>query len=1811
MDINEVIEECIKRGIQLWTEKGALNFKSPAGALDNELKENLKRLKSELIEYLEQQKKNKIKSNEEEKYEQFPITDIQSAYLVGRNKAYKYGGVGCKIYAEFLTSFTNKDRFLEAVDKLIKRHEMLRVKISKEGKECYLKELDKKPVEVYDLSNKSQKETNYLRQSIREKLQFKEYNPEEGALFDIGLCILNEEEGILYLSLDMLLGDFVSIDIVVKDLQRLYEGEKLKPLTMTFRDYIMYKTRERETMDFRSTYERDKKYWMDRMDLLPSQPELPKEEQQQVIETGRFYHKEYLILKEHWKKVEFICKDYGVTPTSVILAAYSLVLERWSKNKDFLINITTLNRPAIHNQINDIIGDFTTTTLFEVKNPRGLSFVETVKRVQEQLLEDLEHNYFNGVQVLRELNRRNKGSIVPYVFTSTIGADTEDNAINKIKLLYKISQTPQVLIDCQISKQSEGVMINWDVREGVFLNSVIDDMFEVFKNILTNVLKDDSNWQKPLELDLPKKTTLIRGEVNKTEKNYLKKNLVSGIYDSFKNYEDKTAIVFNDYSYSYKELENYVAFIQEKLERNNIQSGDRVGILLEKGIWQIAAVIAVVSMEAVYIPIDISQPWSRKKAIIDQANIKMNIIQEPLEDSIANSIFISKEEKITENIKMKYKEVDKNKSAYVIFTSGSTGTPKGVEMTHVAAMNTITDMQEKFKITSKDIVLALSNLYFDLSVFDVFGILSLGGTLVIPTEDRKRDVSYWALLCNEYNVTILNMVPAQMEMYMAYLKVNKNHIDNALALVFMSGDWVPVNLVKEIEEVFPSTKCISLGGATEAGIWSIYYDTKNLTDRDKNVPYGKPLSNQRFYILDENDNLCPDYVVGEICIAGDSLAIGYLNDKNMTDEKFQWIESIKERIYKTGDLGKYREDGIIEFIGRKDTQVKVNGYRVELGEIENALKRHEKIENAVVLKENDASLAAYVKVKEDVSLKENFEKRVFDENSELDISFTQQDLNKWVEEADNTALSYIMKTLLEANIFKNVMHKHYFEEIAIALSIKPNYIQLLRRWLNALVKTDFIKKDGELYYTEKEYSLDIADKAEKIWKKANDKVNYSDIMMKYMHDSATLLKEVLRGDVHPHNLLFPHGKLDIEYAIYKDNVVSANINEVVKIEILKNIAKRENKKIRILEVGAGIGSLDLIKSLNNYDVEFYFTDISNFFFNEAKKVLEHYPWVKYKIYDINKENWYQDFAHERFDFIICGNVLHNAYDLDKSLKNLKEILKVDGEIFITEEVKERYALLTSVEFEFAEAAENYEDGRNSAETIFMSYENWKNKINKLGGDIVLTYPREEDKLYPSGQELMVVRFNNEFLLGEEEVKNHLKKEVPEYMVPGKIIILKELPVTNNGKIDRKLLKKVLDNCEEEIKEVGMEEELDPLELKIKNIWCEVIGCKNIKKDDDFYSIGGDSLLVSQVTSKMLQELEEAKNWEWDRLMVELMKNATISGIASSLREKSVKRTEESKKIHEANKVSSLVKFKEAKGKAAITKVLFHAGTGTLSSYRELLPYLANNTLENEALLGFNFGDSQEYLERKVDTFIIDSAKAYADILMKEETEKFELIGYCVGGWIALETAKILVERGIEVERVQTISSSLCGHNFDNDLLLERAFGISIGADVEKAGYIGSNEIIQEALSKIMNGEEERGITTEELCTLDGKYREIGLGFERLSKMTQQERLKSIYESLPKGEEGVEDSVQMFELLYKLFSHSFRGVMRYTPSGYVGDVHALFVKDDTKHFFPVKNISNEDLWNNLVLGDLKIDYIPGEHGDCLKEPNVKTVAELIK
>ena len=271
-------------------------------------------------------------------------------------------------------------------------------------------------------------------------------------------------------------------------------------------------------------------------------------------------------------------------------------------------------------------------------------------------------------------------------------------------------------------------------------------------------------------------------------------------------------------------------------------------------------------------------------------------------------------------------------------------------ITHHNAVNTILDINARYQITEQDTAFGISNLHFDLSVYDVFGVLGAGGKLVLPDPEYGKDPAHWIHWLNHENITVWNSVPAFVEMLAEYEEYQRQVTSQSLRLIMMSGDWVPVSLPERIRNLFRNAEIIALGGATEGSIWSNHFEIPEVVPEDwKSIPYGKPLANQKYYVLDQHMEDCPDWVPGTLYIVGDGVAQGYLNDKEKTEDKFVVLDRTGERLYCTGDMGRYWSDGNIEFLGRLDNQVKINGYRVELGEIETALRKIQGITEAFVL----------------------------------------------------------------------------------------------------------------------------------------------------------------------------------------------------------------------------------------------------------------------------------------------------------------------------------------------------------------------------------------------------------------------------------------------------------------------------------------------------------------------------------------------------------------------------------------------------------------------------------------------------------------------------------------------------------------------------------------------------------------------------------------------------------------------------------------------------------------------------------------------
>ncbi|MEU5057495.1 MULTISPECIES: amino acid adenylation domain-containing protein [unclassified Streptomyces] len=431
---------------------------------------------------------------------------------------------------------------------------------------------------------------------------------------------------------------------------------------------------------------------------------------------------------------------------------------------------------------------------------------------------------------------------------------------------------------------------------------------------------------------------------------------------------DAVAVIARDRRLSYADVDMESARVASLLTEHGTAPGTLVGVVMDKGWEQLVGSMGVLRSGGAYVPIDPHWPTRRLAAVIAAAGLDTVLTQPALRDVVdwpdgltvldveAPGPFEDTAVRSAPDVSVTPRDV-----AYVIYTSGSTGVPKGVVIEHGPAVNTILDVNDELSLTADDRVLGLSALHFDLSVYDVFGPLSVGGAVVLPGPQDAREPGNWLSLMAEESITVWNSVPALIAMLCEHLASSQDtdpqssDTPSSLRAVLMSGDWIPVALPAEIRRFFPRAALWSLGGATEASIWSIWHRIVPEDTTLPSIPYGTSMRNQKVFVADRLLRPRPPWVVGEICIAGAGLARGYLGDTERTAKSFTVSPATGERVYRTGDWGRLLPDGEIEFLGRDDMQVKVGGYRIELGDVEAALLRCPEVAGAVVTAPGDRS----------------------------------------------------------------------------------------------------------------------------------------------------------------------------------------------------------------------------------------------------------------------------------------------------------------------------------------------------------------------------------------------------------------------------------------------------------------------------------------------------------------------------------------------------------------------------------------------------------------------------------------------------------------------------------------------------------------------------------------------------------------------------------------------------------------------------------------------------------------------------------------
>jgi amino acid adenylation domain-containing protein len=727
-------------------------------------------------------------------------------------------------------------------------------------------------------------------------------------------------------------------------------------------------------------YRHSRKYWLNRLSTLPPAPDLPLSKNPEDVSLPKFTHWSSEIGPETWKRLKRLAAQVNLTPSGLLLASFSEVLKVWSKSPVFTLNLTHFDRRSYHPQVDNIVGDFTLVTLLEVNNSEHPSFKTRALCLQRQLWKDLGQKYFNGVNVLRELARKRTGipkGLMPIVFTSTLTHDTGEGAQSPTswlgKTIYNITQTPQVWIDHQIFEEVGALVFNWAVVEELFPDGLINDMFDSYCLFLQRLADDEESWQQSWDETarqlVPEYQLEQRKALNATEALIPPGMLHTLFAAQVPERPYQPAVVAADQTLSYEDLFLRSNQVGHRLRQLEARPNKLVAVVMEKGWEQVAAVLGILASGAAYLPIEASVPKERLWHLLEHGGVELVLTQSRLDQNLEWPDGLKRVCMDDEALMgMDNHPLDGVQGpgdlAYVIYTSGSTGLPKGVMIDHRGAVNTILDINKRFGVGPHDRLLALSALSFDLSVYDIFGTLAAGGTIIMPEQGAARDPSRWAELIGREKVTIWNSVPTLMALLADYVASGPGLLPSSLRLALLSGDWIPLGLPDQIKAQLGEVQIISLGGATEASIWSILYPIETVGPNWKSIPYGRPMVNQRFHVLNEALAPCPIWVPGQMYIGGVGLAKGYWRDEEKTHNSFITHPRTGERLYRTGDLGRYLPDGNIEFLGREDFQVKIQGYRVELGEIEAVLGQHPEIRTVVVKAvgelQGDKRLVAYI-----------------------------------------------------------------------------------------------------------------------------------------------------------------------------------------------------------------------------------------------------------------------------------------------------------------------------------------------------------------------------------------------------------------------------------------------------------------------------------------------------------------------------------------------------------------------------------------------------------------------------------------------------------------------------------------------------------------------------------------------------------------------------------------------------------------------------------------------------------------------------------
>lgn len=885
------------------------------------------------------------------------------------------------------------ERLRRAIDEVVKRHELLRSTFSDDGLHVVVKEEADYEFQFQDFSGDLPNGIDEALTSVVHQMATTPFNLTAGPLLRVVLQKISDDHHKLSFVAHHLILDGWSLAVFCADLGHFYdvlggvEREELPPANR----YQQYATKMEQYLPS-DAGKSDEAFWVKqfRGGRVPSDGQtdipvldLPVENARPALRTYEARRYDHSIGSELTERIRKVGAKHGCSLFNTMLAAFSAYVARISETYDFCVGIPTAGQAAM--DMPELIGHCVNTMPLRTKVDPSSSFTGYMKTCRNGLLDAFDHQRYSYGTLLRKLSPPRDPARPPMISVSF----NLDPMIDVSKMGFSGLKVDPIIEPRSFENfewfvngvilADKSVELQLQYNCNLYSKQSIRFYLEGFEAFLSELAGAPHTRIADVHLMSIAQRRQVMVDWNATELEYPIDGTLHGEFSrQAAATPDRTAIKFDDTLLTYAEVEASSNKIARYLKSSGVGPGDLVGICVDRSERTLVYLYGVLKSGAGYVPLDPAYPTDRLQYMCDHSGLKLIVTEQDLVDRVSD---FNKPHVAIDNVANEIERLDSGPVdvtvtpgdiCYVIYTSGSTGKPKGVQVPHGPVVNFLCSMQQTPGFDENDSVLAVTTLSFDIAVLELYLPTVSGGTVVMVDQATAVDGVKLAEQLEKHSITVMQATPATWR-----LMIQADWNGKTDLKVLCGGEPMPQDLVQPLLD--RCNQLWNMYGPTETTVWSAAYRIESSTAP---VLIGKPIGNTQIYLLDANGREVPVGCEGELYIGGAGVTSGYLHQREMTDERFvknryrnPFADYVSDRLYKTGDVAKYRFDGNIQFLRRNDKQVKVRGFRIELGEIEQAIKAHLSVQQTVVIVREDtvgdARLVAYVVTKPDQSIDGN------------------------------------------------------------------------------------------------------------------------------------------------------------------------------------------------------------------------------------------------------------------------------------------------------------------------------------------------------------------------------------------------------------------------------------------------------------------------------------------------------------------------------------------------------------------------------------------------------------------------------------------------------------------------------------------------------------------------------------------------------------------------------------------------------------------------------------------------------------------------